>query len=926
MEIETAAVAAINERGEMLLAVRAAATDGRLSWAIPQAPVEGSDAAGVARQCLQNVAALHASSWALLGDASTGDNQFIRVFLARDLRTLPDISVPEERQWVPLDKLITMANQGLIHDPATVFVTHTVINSSAPDSVSTPAGDPHSLYDRQEQLARRIEELHALLAQVVERNRRDLDRIDSRLVLLHGRTGEALRQTQSILQSRIWQSLVSGAGILVKLQSLLRRERPAAPRAEVTADDDTVHLQCDEPVSSDDTPRTGRIRIRGWALSRAGIDRVEIQAGNLEPMKARYGLYRTDTPKLFPGIEDASLSEYQLSLDSLFLSNGRHTIRIQAFSKCGRTAEQTVSILIDHIRGHTNDYERWIREFDERDALLIRLKLPVLPRKPPVSILTPVYKTSLVLLERAIASVKNQSYPHWELILVDDGSQSAEITALLERESRLDSRIRCRTLPVNQGIAAASNAALTMAQGEFVALLDHDDELAEDALFHVVDAINNHPDADILYSDEDHIDESGNRCDPFFKPDWSPDLILAENYVCHLMVFRRALAETAGGFGTQVDTAQDHDLLLRMSLHSKQIVHIPKILYHWRTHVDATVSNRASFQEATAFDASKKAVANYLKLASIDARVEQGRWPGRWRIRYAIPPGNEVFILIPTGGKMKLLQQCLNSVIEKTDYPHYRIGIVDNSKSDAVQKFLFDWSKTRRRTVTYLDWRSRRFDFSAMNNALARKVIADARPAPSNGRRLLLFLNDDTEVITPDWLSSMVELASRPEVGAVGAKLLYPDNRIQHAGVVLGLMEICGHGLRGYSTEERVYYDFPDLVRNVSAVTGACLMTPADLFFELGGFDEASLPVAYQDIDLCLKIHSKGLRVLYNPYAVLRHYEAVSKAMEDMNPRANETLALKTRWGHLLESDPFYNPNLTRTSEDYTYRTLEMAV
>ena len=942
-QIQTVAVAAINEHRELLLIGGPSHSSGIFAWTIPAVSLNrDDDPIEIARRCLREAATLDASAWALLGEISADSSAGTpaRIFLARDLKPITENSsarnAPGTREWVPLKSALTMAGQGVIQDSPTVFAIQMLGHNekkSGPnqrtqpgDSATATDRDFAALLERHDKLTRRVDELHSMLAQALERTRRDFDRVDGRLVQLHARSAQALRETQSILQSRIWKALVTGGGLVMGLQSLLRGRsvQTMAPSSQPAAGSDKVSINCDNPLPDDQTPRTGRVLIRGWAISPAGIDRVEIQAGRLEPVKARYGLYRTDIARLFPNIEGALFSEYQLRLDTLFLPNGRHIVRITAFSKSGQSAELAVPILIDHLRGLANDYDRWMREFDQRDPILIRLKLPVMARQPLISILTPVYKTKPTLLERAISSVKQQSYPHWELLLVDDGSQSPEITALLTRESKLDPRIRFTECPVNRGISAASNVALSMAQGDYVALLDHDDELSQDALFHVVDSINTNPDADILYSDEDHLDEQGIRSDPFFKPDWSPDLVLAENYVCHLMVFRRSLAGTVGGFRSAVDTAQDHDLLLRMSLHAKRIVHIPRILYHWRTEVDASVVNRASFQEGRSFAASRQAVEDYLKLAGIHARVEQGRWPGRWRIRYPIPPGAEVCILMPTGGKIDLLRRCLNTLFEKTEYRHFRLGIVDNSKSGAAQHFLSAWTAERQCTVTYLDWRNRRFDFSAMNNALARKVVAESGPAAGARRQLLLFLNDDTEALTPDWLTSMVELASRPEVGAVGAKLLYPDNRIQHAGVVLGLMGICGHGLRGYSNDERVYYDAPDLVRNVSAVTGACMMVPADLFFELGGFDEQHLPVAYQDIDLCLKICERGLRVLYNPYAVLRHYEAVSKAVEDMNPRPEETQALKTRWAHILDADPFYNPNLTLTDEDYSYRASGM--
>ena len=444
-------------------------------------------------------------------------------------------------------------------------------------------------------------------------------------------------------------------------------------------------------------------------------------------------------------------------------------------------------------------------------------------------------------------------------------------------------------------------------EGEFTALLDHDDELAEDALFHVVDALHQEPQADILYSDEDHSDEFGIRTEPFFKPDWSPNLILSENYICHLMVFRRELALEVGGFRRESDVSQDHDLLLRMSLKARRIVHIPKILYHWRTNLE--VSARASESQDKVLASSRGAVENYLKLAGIDATVEPGRRPGRWRVRYALREKPQVSIIIPSGGRLDVLERNLDTLASVTDYPNYEIVLVDNSKADVIEKFARRWKKGGH-GVRYIDWRNRPFNYSEINNAAAKSCDSP----------LLLFLNDDICAIEAGWLTAMVEIASRPEVGAVGARLLFPDDRIQHGGVVMGLFGICGHAFKGLFGDEPTYFDFPDVIRDVSALTAACLLVPAKVFREAGGFDEEQFPVAYNDIDLTLKIGKLGYRLVYTPHASLYHFEAYSKTAEDLDPRPQETAALRAKWKEIIGKDPFYNPNLTVTAEDYSLR------
>ncbi|MGD0013283.1 MAG: glycosyltransferase [Bryobacteraceae bacterium] len=552
-------------------------------------------------------------------------------------------------------------------------------------------------------------------------------------------------------------------------------------------------------------------------------------------------------------------------------------------------------------------YLRWIDQFERPDRALARFKLRCLNRQPKISVIMAVFQPAAEHLERAIASVSKQIYPHWELCIADDCSRAADVDAVLQRHQADEPRIRVTTLGQHAGISAALNAALALASGEFVAVLDHDDELAPEALFHVADAIGRHPEANVLYSDEDRIDAAGRRCGPFFKPDWSPDLLLSENYICHLLVARRELIEASGGFRSAYDGSQDYDLILRLSEVTGEIVHIPKVLYHWRVVEGSAGSDRGG--EPFAAGAARRAIEAHLDRADSRGRVEEGLHAGRWRVRYPIPAGARVSVIIPSAGQIKLLEANLSSIVQRTTYPDYELTVIDNSRSGAVERFLRHWQR-HGRAVRYVDWRRRPFNFAAMNNAAAR-----ATDAP-----FLLFLNDDTEVITPGWLEAMVELGARPEVGAVGAKLLYPDGRIQHAGVVLGVLGHVGHAFWGLDGSARHYFDLPDVIRNVSAVTGACLLVRSSVFREAGGFNESGLPVDFSDIDLCLKLRQRGYRVLYTPHAVLLHHESASRR-EGGLPRDDQAARImRTLWGEVLDNDPFYSPNLTRAAGGYRVR------
>ena len=834
----------------------------------------------------------------LSAESAAASAIWLRAFLAVGYR--PNLAV--DAAWAGADAVLLQSG-GADLDQADILAELLRLRSAV--TPSETASD-----SRFAELERAVHQLRESTSEIRQRE----ERADLRLAHLYARTNQLAHNLKAIQSSRIWQTLVTAGGWILRAQQIGGRLRVRSKPAATPAADTPIALHCDEPDAEAvqrilRTGISGPLRVKGWAVAEAGISGVELQVGD-QTIEARIGLHRPELEMVYPQFPGAGRGGFIGQVDTLSLTNGRHTLKIRARDQRGRVVTLDVSLNVDHVRGYANDYHRWIQDFEIRDAAQIDLRLKNFAYRPRVSILVPVYRTRGRILEKTIRSVQNQSYPDWELCLADDCSKSPEVDEILGRYAASDPRIKVVQLPENRGISGASNAALALASGEFIALLDHDDELPQDALFHVVDTLNRTPQADVLYSDEDHIDDEGLRSDPFFKPAWSPDLILGENYVCHFLVLRSSLCREIGGFRSETDLSQDMDIVLRASLRTEHIVHIPRILYHWRTEV-YTGDRASDAHNQRALETSRRAVEDYLKAKGVEATVATGAVPTRWRVRYPIPKERAVRILVPCGGNLELLKRCLGDLAGKTDFRDFAVSVMDNSRSGEVAEFVGNWSAAGRK-ATYVDCRNQPFNFSAMNNRAARGI---AEP-------LLLFLNDDISIIHGDWLTAMVELASRPEVGAVGAKLLYPDNTIQHAGVVLGIFGIAGHGFKGVFAEDRTYFDFPDLIRNVSAVTGACMMAPTAKFWECGGFDEAGLPVAYNDIDLCLKLAQKGYRILYTPHAQLYHHEAISKRAEDKDPRPSETALIKQRWKDQLGCDPFYSPNLTLTAEDYSFRKL----
>jgi glycosyltransferase involved in cell wall biosynthesis len=564
-----------------------------------------------------------------------------------------------------------------------------------------------------------------------------------------------------------------------------------------------------------------------------------------------------------------------------------------------------------HAQAIAGTYAQWVEMYDRLDPtrlIAYQQKLAALPNSPRISIVMPVYNPPERWLARAIASVRGQLYANWELCIADDRSTAAHVRPLLEQAAREDARIKVAFRETNGHISAASNSALALATGDFIALLDHDDELPAHALAEVVLALAARPEADVIYSDEDKVDEEGRRFAPYFKPDFLPDLFLGQNYLTHLAVYRADLVRRAGGFRVGYEGSQDWDLALRVIelTDPARIVHIPKILYHWRAIAGSTALTLD--QKNYHVEAARKALADHLQRTGQVAELVPVPG-GHWRVQYPLPaPRPLVSIIIPTRNGLEHLRRCVDSLRQKTTYPHFEILIVDNGSDDpATIRWLQEMTTHGVRVLPY----PKPFNYSAINNFAVQHARGE----------LLALLNNDLEVITPGWLEEMAAQALRPEIGAVGAMLYYPDDRIQHAGVVLGIGGVAGHAFKLFARGTDGAFNRARLVQNYSAVTAACLVIRKELFLKVGGLDEQALAVAFNDIDFCLKVRTTGVRNLWTPFAEFYHYESATRGAEDTPAKQarfrGEVEAMLARWQSILPVDPAYNPNLSLTSEDF---------
>ena len=558
-------------------------------------------------------------------------------------------------------------------------------------------------------------------------------------------------------------------------------------------------------------------------------------------------------------------------------------------------------------------YQQWLDKNYSTAAELEKMTQAVelFDYQPTVSIITPVYNTDASFLEEAIQSVIAQIYPHWQLCLADDASTDSYVREILERYSDQDSRIQVIYREQNGHISAASNSALEIASGEFIALLDHDDLLAPDALYRVVELLNQNPSADMIYSDEDKVDENYYLSNPFFKPDWCPDSFLSKMYTCHLGVYRHSVVKEIGGFREGYEGSQDYDLVLRLSEKTINIFHLPYILYHWRLHPNSTSlvpASKAYFESA-----SIRALSDALVRRQEPGRIETLEIDC-YIPRYDIKNHDLVSIIIPSRDLGSTVDKCLNSIFSKTDYPNYEVVFIDNGSTEPkALDVLRYWKEVEEDRFNLYPY-DIPFNYSKLNNYAVSKAKG----------KYLLFLNNDIEVLKPDWLTAMVEQAQRPSIGAVGARLLYPDDTIQHAGVVIGIGGVAGHSHKHFPAESMGYFRTIQTVNNYSAVTGACLMCRRDVFNAVNGFEE-QLSVAFNDVDFCLKIFDLNYKNIYLPHVSLYHYESKSRGYEDTPEKQarfqREIAFMQAKWANLIEHDPCYSKHLTKEHQDYRIAT-----
>lgn len=562
-----------------------------------------------------------------------------------------------------------------------------------------------------------------------------------------------------------------------------------------------------------------------------------------------------------------------------------------------------------------NNYRKWIKQFDVislQSLALTQARQHEFKQKPLISVIMPVYNPNPRWLKQAIESVRTQIYPNWELCIADDASTNEIIRQILTQYEGKDHRIKVVFREKNGHIAACSNSALEIASGDWIALLDHDDLLAPDALFRVAECINLIPEIRLIYSDEDKIDKSGKRTDPYFKSDWNPDLFYAHNMFSHLGVYQTDLVRQAGNFRIGYEGSQDYDLALRCieRVESRQIFHIPKVLYHWRIHKESTAHSTKS--KPYAMQAGERSINEHFQRTGIKATAELVGFG--YRIRYELPEiPPKVSIIIPTRNEYLILSRCIERILSLTTYPNYEIIVVDNGTDDPLTLRYLEEKKEKEPRFSTLRI-DEPFNYSLLNNAGAANATGE----------FIALLNNDVSVISPNWLEEMMGIATQPGVGAVGAKLYYPDESIQHAGIVIGLGK---HGVAGCAHNRirranKGYFGRASLSNSFSAVTAACMVVSKPVYEQVNGFDEHNLPVSYNDVDFCLRLKEAGYRNVFTPYAELYHDESYSREKEvegnETDRYSAEINYFLNRWHSILKNDPAYNPNLTLQYSDFS--------
>ncbi len=680
--------------------------------------------------------------------------------------------------------------------------------------------------------------------------------------------------------------------------------------------------------------------VSGWAASDKEVEIKALLADGTKAVAQVIRFFRPDVKASYPEADIVEDCGFQIavrepkggSLKLVFKNeNAEHVINY----RLGRAAvffEKTTGNAFKGIRYlRKNGFKRFCRRLSEKfrgldkpvsykkwaahnfptGEELAGQRKKHFDKEPLISIVVPLYKTREIHLNALVNSIKKQTYSNWELCLSDGSGNPSPIAARLETIAAGDKRIKLIRADVPHRIVPNTNRATRAAGGEYIAFADHDDVLSPDALYEVVRAINKHNAPELIYSDEDKTDGRGRKFfEPHMKPDYNPDLLRTVNYICHLCVISRALLDKIGYLNDEFEGAQDYDLVLRATENTKNIHHIPKVLYHWRSHAESTAENPES--KKYAFEAGRRAIQAHYDRLGIAAEVEHAKWDGLYKTKYIRAYDPLISIVIPNKDHIDDLERCISSICEKSTYDNFEIIVVENNSE---KKETFEYYKAleaknpKVRVVYYAD----KFNYSKINNFGVRHAAGE----------YLLLLNNDTSMINEDCLEELVGYCMRDDVGIVGARLYFEDDTIQHAGVVIGFGGIAGHCFINHKNYETGYCHRIICAQNYSAVTAACMMVDKRVYEAVGGMNE-ELAVAFNDIDFCLKVRRAGKLVVYNPYATMYHYESKSRGLEDTPEKVSrfnsEIATMEKNWPEILKNgDPYYNPNLTLNSQDFSW-------
>ncbi len=690
--------------------------------------------------------------------------------------------------------------------------------------------------------------------------------------------------------------------------------------------------------------KDGKIEISGWYISSRN-EPIDISVLNKKDEKIKYELkevYRKDVLMEYPECKDDEIHGFKLLFEDFGLKNVRIVfcggeqmvtyeseiypskvkkifllvrkifVKTVAYTKSNGIKDTFKRIIVKLFRLNETSYSSWMKKNCPTQEELEKQRHFSLTYTPKISIVVPLYKTPLKFLEEFIDSVKCQTYSNWELCLSDGSGKNSPLRNILQKYSKEDTRIKIISKEEAMQISENTNMAMGIATGEFIAFSDHDDILTPDALFECAKALNEDNSIDVLYSDEDKVSMDGREYfEPHFKTDFNIDLLCSMNYICHLFVVKKDIVDKVGLLRTEYDGAQDYDFVLRCVEVAENIHHIPKVLYHWRAHKDSTSENPQS--KMYAFEAGARAIQAHYDRVGIHAKVHQGEYLGLYKTEHILGFKPMISIIIPNKDHIEDLEKCISSIEKKSKYENYEYIIIENNSEEKKTFQYYEDLKRENPKVKVIYW-EKEFNYSAINN-YGVKV--------ANGE-FLLFLNNDTEIINDNCLEELVGYCMHDTVGAVGARLYYEDDTIQHAGVIVGFGGVAGHAFIGLPRNANGYFSRIICAQDLSAVTAACMMVKKSVFEQVGGFDE-TLKVAFNDIDLCMKIRQAGYLIVYNPYAELYHYESKSRGLEDTKEKVerfnNEIALFAHKWPDILKNgDPYYNPNLSMERCDFSLK------